>query len=68
MNTLIQTPILNSPSVRTDFDNKILVIFLGMILILVVLGILFIDLMSNFAPPPVPENNDSDNTPITIFT
>lgn len=69
MNALIHTPLLRSQSVRTDFDNKILVIFLGIILILVVLGLVFIDLMSTYAPPPAAsDEDDSGSYQFTIFT
>lgn len=69
MNTLIDTPILKSPSLRTDFDNKILVIFLGIILILVILGLMFINLMSTFAKSPAAsEEDDSGSYRVTIYT
>jgi|GEM_PF-2151204 hypothetical protein len=69
MNALIHTPLLRSRSLRTDFDNKILVIFLGIILILIILGLLFVDLMGSYTPPlPVENEEDSDFTQVSIYT
>jgi len=69
MNALINTPLLRSRSLRTDFDNKILAIFIGMILVLVVLGMIFIDLMSSYTPSlQIEEEENPDFTQVTIFT
>lgn len=69
MNALINTPLLRSNSLRTDFDNKILAIFIGMILVLVVLGMIFIDLMSSYTPSlQIEEEENQDFTQVTILT
>lgn len=43
MNVLINTPLLKTDNIRDSFDNKILVLFLGIIFALVIVGLLFID-------------------------
>lgn len=47
MNILIDTPFLKSAPLRENFDNKVLVIFLGIIFSLVILGLVFIDITSS---------------------
>ncbi len=44
MNVLISTPLLRSQSLKKNFDNKIIVVFLGLIFALIILGILFVDI------------------------
>ncbi len=69
MNALIHTPLLRTQSLRSDFDNKILAIFLGIILLLVILGLLFVDLMGSYTPLlPVENEENSDFTQVTIYT
>lgn len=51
MNILINTPLLNSPALKEEFDNKILVLFLTVIIVLVILGVLFLDIIQIFQKP-----------------
>lgn len=44
MNVLINTPLLRSQSLKKNFDNKIIIVFLGLIFALVILGLLFVDI------------------------
>jgi len=44
MNILINTPLLKSDALKENFDNKVLVVFLGIIFFLVILGLVLIDL------------------------
>lgn len=41
MNILIDTPFLKSAPLKENFDNKVLVIFLGIIFSLVILGLAY---------------------------
>ena len=49
MNVFINTPFLTSSGVKNNFDNKILVFFVGLIIVLVFLGLFFIDLTKDFS-------------------
>lgn len=51
---LINTPLLKTTSLKTEFDNKILVGFLALIIFLVIAGLIFIDVMKN-SSNPIPE-------------
>lgn len=50
MNILIDTPLLKSAPLKKNFDNKVLVVFLGIIFSLVILGLVFIDITRGFFP------------------
>lgn len=57
MNIFINTPLLKSHTLKTKFDNKVLIIFLAFITALVVLGLVFIDFMKP-ASGSIPVNNE----------
>ena len=50
MNILINTPLLKSAGLKENFDNKVLVVFLGLIFFLLILGLLLIDLTRSYNP------------------
>lgn len=71
MNILINTPLLKSTALRTDFDNKIIIVFLGLIIGLVILGLVFINLMRTFSSPFPPNEEGPAELPkirATMYT
>lgn len=69
MNVILNTPLLNSNILRQNFDNKIIIIFLSLILILVILGLLFLYLIRTYnSPTPMEEGVPQDSTGVTIYT
>ncbi|MBI2330177.1 hypothetical protein HYU94_02210 [Candidatus Daviesbacteria bacterium] len=67
MNTLINTPLLKTASLKTEFDNKIIVVFLTLVIFLLIAGLLFIDLLKPSPLLPAIESNPPDSTQFTMF-
>lgn len=59
MNVLINTPLLKTADIRDNFDNKILVLFLGIIFALVIIGLLFIDFGNISSNQQIIEDNSN---------
>lgn len=67
MNILINTPLLTSKAIRTSFDNKIMVLFLGLIFTMVILGLIFIDVTKAFSNSALEDQDHNSPTQETIF-
>ncbi len=65
MNILINTPLLKSPALKENFDNKVLIIFLTLITALIVLGLVFIDFMKSQAGNSPKNSEETRETPQT---
>lgn len=61
MNILFNTPLLKTDTLRHEFDNKILIVFVVILAVSVILSLLFLNLAVTFSKPPVdnevPQNN-----------
>lgn len=65
MNILLNTPILRSDTVRQDFDNKVLWVFMLIIFVAVMFGLLFIELNRQFSQTSTNGSENPDSPPIT---
>lgn len=63
MNILLNTPILRSDTIRQDFDNKVLWIFMLIIFMSVMFGLLFIELNKQFGPQSSINGSEEPNSP-----
>lgn len=69
MNVLLNTPLLKTNTLKHNFDNKIIIIFVLLIYVALILGLLFIDITRTLSNPTPNENGQPlNNSQITIST